>query len=199
MAIANMSLRFPQAVRPLGEPLALLENQIRLSQEIADYEHEPGEEFHDVIPPEYIPDWDPAQDADGPASKKTKQGEPAPTQLDPPEPSPTDVTSESETTPNSPSPEAPGQRPQRVAAACPVVRELRLMEAGTYAQSFDDDLDWNLQSETAALGLITALEQQKRRSTSSSGPSASAWPRVTAGRRGTGHGEKTSTISGSNG
>ena len=157
-----MSLRFPQAVRPLGEPLELLEVQIRLSNELADHEMSYDAPTLVAASGDFIPDWDPVECEDGPASKKAKQGEPAPTEIQETSESSSESTSESETAPNKgrPAPRRPDDSRENV--TCPVQRELRLRAVGTYASYADPDMDWILKSETAPFGLVCALEQQKK-------------------------------------
>ena len=72
LAVANMAIRFPQAVKPLGEPLVLLEIRIQLSNELADWQtlfagSQPAADTGD-----FIPDWDSEGEEDGPANNKAK-------------------------------------------------------------------------------------------------------------------------------
>jgi len=76
LGVANMALRFPQVVKPLGEPLELLKVQIELSCELADLEMSYVAPSPAASLEAFIPDWDPDKTEVGPASKKAKQGEP---------------------------------------------------------------------------------------------------------------------------
>ena len=77
LAVANMALRFPQAVKPLGEPLALLDVQTRTSNEIAGIEMAQlgPAPTHGVESCDSIPDWGDSGAEDAcPAVQRHKQG-----------------------------------------------------------------------------------------------------------------------------